>query len=105
MAGSVLPSVSRWEIDGRKRDWRFFFFWIEDRGGKGQLFPLDRGRGGLEDRVWCKLADGSLHRRGVEVCQGCFVGVGVCPPIGEQVGDRWEESGLEGLLFGSGTGG
>ena len=73
--------------------------------GKGKLFPLDKGRGGLEDGVWCKLADGSLHRRGVKVCQGCFVGGGVCPPIGEQMGDRWEEAGLEGLLFGSGTGG
>ena len=25
MAGSVLPSVSRWAIDGRKRDWRVCF--------------------------------------------------------------------------------
>ena len=36
--------------------------------GKGKLFPLDKGRGGLEDGVGCKLADGSLHRRGVKVC-------------------------------------
>ena len=73
------------------------------RTGKGKLFPLDKGRGGLEDGVWCKLADGSLHRRGVKVCQGCLVGGGVCPPIGEQMGDRWEEAGLEGLFHGPGT--
>ena len=41
--------------------------------GKGKLFPLDRGRGGLEDGVWCKLADGSLHRRGMKVRQRCSV--------------------------------
>ena len=26
---------------------------------------------------------------------------GVCPPIGEQVGDRWEETGLDGIFHGS----
>ena len=34
--------------------------------GKGVFLLLNRGRGGL-DGVWCKLADGSLHCRGVEV--------------------------------------
>ena len=37
---------------------------------KGKFLPLDKGRGGLglEDGVWCKLDDGSLHRRGMEIC-------------------------------------
>ena len=55
--------------------------------------------------VWCKLADGSLQRRGVKVGQGCFVGGGVCPPIGEQMGDRWKEAELESFFLGPVTGG
>ena len=73
--------------------------------GKGAFLPLNRGRGGLEDGVWCKLADGSLHRRGMEVCQGGPVGGRVSPPICEQVGDRWEEAGLKGVLHGTWAGG
>ena len=73
--------------------------------GKGGYYPLDRGWGGLEDGVRVKLADGSLDCGGVEVSQGGPVGGGVCPPIGEQVGDRWEEAGLEGLFHGARAGG
>ena len=36
--------------------------------GLGKFLPLDRGREALEDKVWSKLAHGSLRRRGMEVC-------------------------------------
>ena len=51
--------------------------------GKGSFLPLDRGRVGLEEGVWCELADGSSHRRGVEVCEGGSVGGGVGGPTCE----------------------
>ena len=39
-----------------------------EQGREGKLFS-SRQEGG-EDGVWCKLADGSLHRGGVKVGEG-----------------------------------
>ena len=66
--------------------------------GKGCFLPLDRWRAGLEEGVWCELADGSSHCRGVEVCEGGSVAGGVCGPACEQVGHCWEKTGLKGVF-------
>ena len=55
----------------------------------------------MEDRVWCKLGDCSLHRGGVEVGEGGFVGGWVGYPTVEQVGYGGKEAGLEGFLLGA----
>ena len=49
------------------------------------------------------MTDCISHRGGVKVYEGQLVGGWVSCAVCEEVGDRWEEAGLEGFLHGSGA--
>ena len=62
--------------------------------GKGEFLSLDRRGIGLEDGFFLDLADCSLHRGGVKVCEGGLVGGRV--HSGGSVGppeSRWDTDG------------